>query len=161
MQINYKPNRLTSTGMDNGLEEFCFLRIARKCGAQITEAELSVSVHVKRPSSARPDDSAALPDVTSVTSLGFRRDILPSRTFLDFLNAWLGTSYVRNRCGNPSSYFQAVSFHQCLTTPHFTHRTIPYRRLLVLVLIWPNVASISEESSKELFLQVSLPLLGP
>ncbi|KAJ7813349.1 hypothetical protein B0H14DRAFT_2605069 [Mycena olivaceomarginata] len=53
--------------------------IARKCGAQITEAELSVSAHVKRPSSAHPDVSAALPGVTDVTCLGFHRGFLPSR----------------------------------------------------------------------------------
>ncbi|KAJ7362732.1 hypothetical protein DFH08DRAFT_799751 [Mycena albidolilacea] len=66
--------------MVNGLEEFCLLRIARKCGAQITVGQLSVSMHVKRPSSARPDASAALTDVTSVTFLSFHHDILPSRT---------------------------------------------------------------------------------
>jgi hypothetical protein len=37
--------------MANDFEEFCLFRIARKCGAQITEAELSVSMHIKHPSS--------------------------------------------------------------------------------------------------------------
>jgi hypothetical protein len=68
MQIEYKPNRLTSMSLANDLEDFCLFRIAGKFGAQISEAELSVLVQVKRPSSARLDASAALPDVTSVTS---------------------------------------------------------------------------------------------
>jgi hypothetical protein len=68
MQIEYKPNRLTSTGLANGLEDFCLFRIAGKFGAQISEAELSVLVQVKHPSSA-PEASAALPDVISVTFL--------------------------------------------------------------------------------------------
>jgi hypothetical protein len=76
MQIEYQSNRLTSTGSANGLEDFCLFRIAGKFGAQISEAELSVRVHVKRPSSA---PSAASPDVTNVTSLGFHRNVLPSR----------------------------------------------------------------------------------
>jgi hypothetical protein len=53
MQIEYKPNRLTSTGLANGLEDFCLFRIAGKFRAQISETELSVLVQVKHPSSAR------------------------------------------------------------------------------------------------------------
>ncbi|KAJ7339139.1 hypothetical protein DFH08DRAFT_938854 [Mycena albidolilacea] len=47
--------------------------IARQRGAQITEAKLSVSAHVKRPSSARPDVSATLPG-----SLGIPRSNSPT-----------------------------------------------------------------------------------
>jgi hypothetical protein len=61
MQIEYKPKRITSTRLANGLEDFCLFRIAGKFGAQISEAELPVLVHVKRPPSARLDASAALP----------------------------------------------------------------------------------------------------
>jgi hypothetical protein len=60
-------------------EKLCLLRTARECGAQISEVESSVIAHVKRPSSARPDASAALPGVTTVTSPGIPHDFLPSR----------------------------------------------------------------------------------
>jgi hypothetical protein len=82
MQNEYKPNRLACAVLANGLEGFCFFRISCECGAQIPEAELSVRVRVKRPSSARPEASAALSGVTGVTSLGFRHDVLPSRALL-------------------------------------------------------------------------------
>ncbi|KAJ7845030.1 hypothetical protein B0H14DRAFT_3868165 [Mycena olivaceomarginata] len=87
--------------MVNVYEEFCLLRIAGKCRAQITEAELSVSVHVKRPSSARPDVSAALPGVTMLHLLASTTTSSRPELFLGLLVVRLTPNSLVNHCGHP------------------------------------------------------------